>query len=124
VQAGIDTTTPGAWIIVTECEQFKRAGPGGTMDDDKQRQVAGRVMAHGFLLEILMARYLSNFSTEGQTEIVDAILKTGMRTDHFEGLINDEQTAELFSDVVVKSHQELKRLVSQSLKRVARDTKG
>jgi hypothetical protein len=94
------------------------------MDDDKQRQVAGQVMAHGFLLEILMARYLSNFSTEGQTEIVDAILKTGMRTDHFEGLINDEQTAELFSDVVVKSHQELKRLVSQSLKRVARDTKG
>lgn len=91
---------------------------GFLMDEEKLRDVAGKVMAYGFLLEILMARYLKAFPPEGRAEIIGSILGTGMRTDHFAGLIkNDETTAELFADVVVKSHQELERLVLRALDR-------
>jgi hypothetical protein len=52
-----------------------------------------------------------------------SLADVGKRTDHFAGLIkDDERAAEKFADVVVKMHAALDRLLEQAVKRVLAGT--
>jgi len=52
-----------------------------------------------------------------------SLADVGKRTDHFAGLIkDDERAAEKFADVVVKMHAALDRLLERAVKRVLAGT--
>jgi len=71
------------------------------------RNLAASSMAQGFVVEILLARYLREFNDEDRTKIVDSLLKTATRTDEFEGLTAGD---EAMSSVDVLVGRALRRL--------------
>jgi len=90
------------------------------MNDEAFRNVAADSMAQGFVVEILLTQYLKTFPAgKVRKKICDSIIQTAKRTDHYEGLIQDEHVAELFADVVVRMHRAVEALVSRAAARVA-----
>lgn len=90
-----------------------------TSDEEMFRNVAADSMAQGFIIEILLAHYLGEMPPDDRLAIVESLTKTGKRTDHFAGLIkDDDRAAEKFADVVVKMHEALDGLIYRAVRRV------
>ncbi|MGY3125055.1 hypothetical protein ACVWXQ_008992 [Bradyrhizobium sp. S3.14.4] len=62
-------------------------------DEEMFRNVAADSMAQGFIVEILLARYLGELLPADRIEIVETLTKQGKRTDQFAGLIKDDDKA-------------------------------
>jgi hypothetical protein len=88
------------------------------MNDEAFRNVAADSMAQGFVVEILLSQYLKQFAGDSREEVCRSLISTGQRTEHFAGLAKDEETAELFADVVVRMHAALEGLVSRAAARL------
>jgi hypothetical protein len=94
-------------------------GSMANLDDEAFRNVAADSMAQGFIVEILLSQYLRDSPLEHRRVLADSLVTTGKRTDLFQGLTNDEATAELFSDVVVRMHGALEGIVARAMARAA-----
>lgn len=60
-------------------------------DEEMFRNVAADSMAQGFIVEILLANYLEELLPSDRIAVVEAITEQGKRTDHFAGLIKDDE---------------------------------
>lgn len=87
-------------------------------DEEVIRYTAAETMAHGFIIEVMLANYIKQFDPASHDDIAKTILETGKRTDHFAGVAKNDHAAEFFSDVVVTMHEVLERLVVRALERV------
>jgi len=89
------------------------------LDDDVLRNVMADQMACSMLVEILLVQYLNRFSTpEDRLEIVEAIRRSGRKTDHFAGRASTEALAELLADVTVRMHSALDGYLERALARL------
>lgn len=82
------------------------------------RDLAADVMAQGFLTELLLTRFLKDHMSEYRAELVEAIKKSGRRTDHF-GQASSDQLAELHADVTVRMHSALDGYLKRAMARLA-----
>jgi pyruvate/2-oxoglutarate/acetoin dehydrogenase E1 component len=90
------------------------------MIEEAFRNVAADSMAQGFIVEILLTRYLKQFPPADREEIAESLIKTGRRIDHFHGVAKDDEfLAELFSDVTIRMHAALEALVKRAMRRAA-----
>ena len=87
------------------------------MDDEALRNLAAHDMALGYVVEILLSRYLSP-AGEFREGLARSIVDNGKRYDQFFGLAKTEAEAELLSDIAVRMHGQLEELVNRALARL------
>jgi hypothetical protein len=87
------------------------------MTEDQIRNVAADQMAQSFIVEILLSRYFRAHPREMWEPLGEQLVQSGSRTDHFTGLVKNDEEAEVFADVVVKMHDALQDYVVRALQR-------
>jgi hypothetical protein len=88
------------------------------VDDEAFRNVAADSMAHGFVLEILLAAYLQPLAQDRREAFATSVLTAGQRTDHLDGLAKDEAMAKLLGDVTARMQVALEGLVFRAMRRL------
>lgn len=90
------------------------------IQDEAFRNVAARVSAQGFIVEILLAQYLKAFPPELRDAIADTIIQAGKLYDP--GVrVAGERAAELLSDVTVRTPGFVEDYTRAALARIAGD---
>ena len=88
-------------------------------EEEAFRNIAADNMALGFIVEILLAKYLKSFPPRERSVLVESIKQTGRETNHLRGVTEgDEAMSELLADVVVRMHGALDGYVARAFARI------
>lgn len=83
--------------------------------DEAFRELSASVFAQGFLIELLLARYLKLAGDEGVAELAGAIQRSSLDTTALSGVAKDESDAEFLADVTIKMQQVCEGMIDRAV---------
>lgn len=86
------------------------------MSEDQHRHMVATQAAHGFMLDFLLKQSLLELPKALRLELVDALLKSSVRTDQFAGKAKGDDTlAERLSDIVIQTQEQIDQMFGRAL---------